>query len=253
MLRVVISGASSGLGAALARHYAARGATLALIARRSELLQQLVRELPCAIPYSADVRDGVALKAAAEDFMARHGPPDIVIANAGVSTGTLTEYAEDIERFQAVMDINVMGMVKTFHPFLGAMKTARKGALVGIASVAGVRGLPGAGAYCASKAAAISYLESLRLELRGSGVDVITVRPGYIATPMTEANPYPMPFMLSAERAAQKIACAVERRRRLVTIPWQMAVAARLLRLLPIPVYDALFGAAPRKPRRGLD
>lgn len=253
MLRVVISGASSGLGTALARHYAARGATLALIARRSDVLHRLAAELPAAIPYPADVRDGAALDAAAADFIRRHGPPDIVIANAGVSTGTLTECAEDLPRFQAVMDINVMGMVKTFHPFLGAMKAARRGALVGIASVAGVRGLPGAGAYSASKAAAISYLESLRLELRGSGVSVITVRPGYIATPMTEANPYPMPFMLSAEQAAGKIARGIERRRRLVTIPWQMAVVARLLRLLPIPLYDALFGAAPHKPRRSLD
>lgn len=253
MLRVVISGASSGLGTALARHYAARGATLALIARRSDVLHRLAAELPAAIPYPADVRDEAALGAAAADFIRRHGPPDIVIANAGVSTGTLTEYAEDLPRFQAVMDINVMGMVKTFHPFLGAMKAARRGALVGIASVAGVRGLPGAGAYSASKAAAISYLESLRLELRGSGVSVITVRPGYIATPMTEANPYPMPFMLSAEQAARKIARGIERRRRLVTIPWQMAVVARLLRLLPIPLYDALFGAAPHKPRRSLD
>lgn len=253
MLRVVISGASSGLGAALARHYATRGATLALIARRSDVLHRLATELPAAIPYPADVRDGAALDAAAADFIRRHGPPDIVIANAGVSTGTLTECAEDLPRFQAVMDINVMGMVKTFHPFLGAMKAARRGALVGIASVAGVRGLPGAGAYSASKAAAISYLESLRLELRGSGVSVITVRPGYIATPMTEANPYPMPFMLNAEQAARKIARGIERRRRLVTIPWQMAVVARLLRLLPIPLYDALFGAAPHKPRRSLD
>ncbi len=191
MQRVIITGASSGIGTALARHYAQRGAVLGLIARREAALTQLAAQLPSpALIYPADVRDAAALQAAAADFIARHGGPDIVIANAGVSIGTLTEFAADTSAFQDVIDINVVGMVKTFQPFLAAMRAAGRGSLVGIASVAGYRGLPGAAAYCASKAAAISYLESLRIELAASGLKVITICPGYIATPMTARNPY---------------------------------------------------------------
>ena len=251
MQRVMITGASSGIGMALARHYAQRGAVLGLIARREAALAQLAAQLPSAtLIYPADVRDAAALQAAAADFIARHGCPDIVIANAGVSIGTLTEFAADTPAFQEVIDINVMGMVKTFQPFLAAMRAAGRGSLVGIASVAGYRGLPGAAAYCASKAAAISYLESLRIELAASGIKVITICPGYIATPMTAQNPYPMPFLLSADAAARKIAALIESGRTFAVIPWQMAIVARILRTLPNWLYDRLFGNAPRKPRR---
>ena len=199
--RVIITGASSGIGAALAREYAKRGATLGLIARRKYLLEATAKSLgvPAAV-YAVDVRDAAGMQQAAADFLTRHGAPDVVIANAGVSRGTLTDHPEDLAAFQTVFDINVMGMVNAFQPFLPAMRQAGEGALVGIASVAGFRGLPGAGAYSASKAAAISYLESLRVELQGSGVRVVTLCPGYIDTPMTEANPYRMPFLLPAMR-----------------------------------------------------
>jgi short-subunit dehydrogenase len=130
------------------------------------------------------------------------------------------------------------------------MRDARKGVLAGVASVAGFRGLPGSGAYSASKAAAITYLESLRVELAGTGVAVVTICPGYIATPMTEANPYPMPFLLSADKAARLMIRAIDRRKRFQVLPWQMALVGRGLRLLPRPLYDALFARAPRKPRR---
>jgi short-subunit dehydrogenase len=248
--RVIITGASSGIGAALARSYAAQDAALGLIARREPELKQLAAQLggDCTV-YALDVRDAVGLQNAAADFMARHGCPDVVIANAGVSLGTLTEYAADAQIFQEVIDINVMGMVKTFQPFVAGMRAAGKGVLVGIASVAGYRGLPGAAAYSASKAAAISYLESLRVELRASGVKVITICPGYIETPMTEQNPYPMPFIMSAETAAGKIMSIIERGATYAVIPWQMALAAHLLRVLPNWLYDRLFARAPRKPR----
>jgi len=174
----------------------------------------------------------------------------VVIANAGVSRGTLTEHAEDAVAFREVMDINVLGIVHTFAPFIAPMRAARRGALAGIASVAGFRGLPGASAYSASKAAAIEYLESLRLELVGTGIAVVTICPGYIATPMTAGNPYPMPFLMKAERAAPLIARAIARRRRFYVLPWQMAIAGRMLKLLPRPLYDFAFAHAPRKPRR---
>lgn len=249
-LRIVISGASSGLGLALARHYLERGATVAVFARRDELLQALATEFPNQVfCYALDVRDGPAVQNAANDFIARAGVPDVVIANAGVSVGTLTEYAEDIDAFQQVMDVNVLGMVKTFQPFVAAMRAAQQGTLVGIASVAGFRGLPGASAYSASKAAAISYLESLRVELHGSGVKVVTICPGYIKTPMTAVNPYPMPFILDADEAAKRMVRAIERQTSFTVIPWQMGLAGRVLKYLPNHIYDRLFVNAPRKPR----
>jgi len=289
-LRVVISGASSGLGLALARHYLERGAIVAAFARRSELLHVLASEFPGQVHcYALDVRDGAAVQRAALDFISAVGVPEVVIANAGVSVGTLTEYAEDVDAFQQVMDINVLGMVKTFQPFVAAMRDAagcqaspqssgettshstklannasqvagypaggRGGkrekhfTLVGIASVAGLRGLPGAGAYSASKAAAITYLESLRVELHGSGVKVVTLCPGYIRTAMTEINPYPMPFILDVDEAARRMVRIIARQTSYAVIPWQMGLVGVLLRSLPRWLYDRLFFRAPHKPR----
>jgi hypothetical protein len=196
------------------------------------------------------VRDADALSRAAADFLDRFGVPDVVIANAGVSRGTLTEHAEDLHAFRAVFDTNVLGIVHTFQPFLAPMRAAQHGTLVGIASIAGFRGLPGAGAYSASKAAAITYLESLRLELAGSGVAVVTVCPGYVATPMTAKNPYWMPFLTRPDKAAGLIARAIERKKRFYVLPWPMALVGRVLRWLPRPLYDAAFARAPRKPRQ---
>ena len=250
-LRVLITGASSGIGRALAAEYASRGATLGLVARRADLLQQMTVDLPVpSAAYPVDVRDAAGLARAAEDFGKRFGGADVVIANAGVSAGTSTERSEDLEVFQEILDINVMGLVNTFQPFIAAMRSARHGTLVGIASVAGFRGLPGAGAYSASKAAAIAYLESLRVDLHGTGVAVVTICPGYIATPLTEKNPYPMPFILPADVAARRMANAIERRKRFTVIPWQMGVIGAVLKILPRPIYDSLFARAPRKPRR---
>jgi len=249
-LRVVISGASSGLGLALAQHYLRRGAHVAACARRADLLQTLSEQFPGQVYcYPLDVRDGAALQTAAQDFITRAGVPDIVIANAGVSRGTLTEYAEDVATFQQVMDINVMGAVKTFQPFINAMRKAGHGTMVGIASVAGFRGLPGAAAYSASKAALISYLESLRVELRGSGVSVVTLCPGYIETPMTEINPYAMPFILPAATAARRIAGVIAARKSFAVVPWQMGLVGHVLKRLPNWLYDLLFSKAPHKPR----
>ncbi len=248
--RVFITGASSGLGTALARHYAGRGAVLGLAARRGEALAALAAELSvtCFI-YPLDVADGPALAAAGADFIRRAGLPDIVIANAGISLGTLTEEAGDLPAFARVLQANVLGMVHTFHPFVAAMKRARRGRLVGIASVAGIRGMPGAGAYCASKAATIAYLESLRVELHGSGVGVSTIVPGYIATPMTAVNKYPMPFKLPAAEAARRIVRHIDGGASYAVVPWQMALVAKFLRLLPNALFDRLFARAGRKPR----
>lgn len=253
--KVFITGASSGIGAALAGFYASQGAVLGLAARREEQLKKLAVDLVSSGAsdvrcYPLDVADADALHNAAEDFMRYAGTPDIVIANAGVSSGTLTEHQEDLAVIRRILEINVFGMAATFSPFIPAMQQRGSGRLVGIASVAGIRGLPGAEAYSASKAAAITYLESLRLEMRPSGVRVVTIAPGYIETPMTAINPYPMPFMLPADEAARRFARAIERGTSYTVIPWQMGLVAKGLRLLPNWLYDRLFTNAPRKPRK---
>ena len=258
--KVFITGASSGIGSALADYYARQGAVLGLAARRGEVLEALAATLlgagaPQVRCYPLDVTDAAALRAAAQDFIAQHGAPDIVIANAGVSSGTLTECAEDLASFKRIFEINVYGMAATFSPFIAAMRQSTSAGLaadrrlVGIASIAGIRGLPGAEAYSASKAAAIAYLESLRLELRASGIKVVTIAPGYIETPMTAINPYRMPFLLPANEAAKRFARAIERGASYTVIPWPMAIVAKLLRLLPNALYDRLFANAPRKPK----
>ncbi|MCA1246862.1 SDR family oxidoreductase [Massilia sp. MS-15] len=251
--RVFITGASSGIGAALAREYAARGARLGLLARRRERLEELAASLPHPERhrlYAADVTDRAALAAAAADFLAASGGADIVIASAGVSHGTLTERPADLAVFDAVFATNVNATVATFAPFIAAMKQqdgARR--LVGIGSVAGIRGMRGAGAYCASKAAVHSYCESLRVELRGSGIEVVTIAPGYIDTPMTRNNRFPMPFLMPAERFAAQAVNVIARGASYRVLPWQMGVVAKLLRLLPNALFDRLFARAPTKQR----
>jgi short-subunit dehydrogenase len=248
---VFITGASSGLGAALAAHYAREGATLGLVARRADALRAVAADLPSpTATYPADVADRGALGAAAADFVARHGVPDIVIANAGVSVGTLGAKEEDLPVLERVLAVNVLGLAATLTPFAGPMRRRGSGILAGVASVAGFRGLGGAGAYSASKAAAITWLESLRVELHGSGVAVVTVCPGFVDTPMTRVNRYAMPFLLPADEAARRIARAIDRRRSLAVVPWQMAIVGGCMRRVPNWLYDALAARRPRKPRQ---
>jgi len=251
-MKVFLTGATSGIGAALASVYAARGATLGLYARReAELARTAAALAPATVAtYVGDVRDADTLARAAADFIARFGAPDVVVASAGVSRGTLTSHPEDLSAFRAVFDTNVFGMVATFTPFVGPMQTAGRGKLVGIASIAGIRGLPGAGAYTASKSAAITYLESLRIEMRASGVEVVTICPGFIATPLTAGNPYRMPFLMRADVAAEKMARAIDQGRRYYVVPWQMGWVGRALRLVPRGLYDRVVANRPRKPRR---
>jgi hypothetical protein len=195
------------------------------------------------------VSDSAALEAAASDFMSRFGVPDLVIANAGVSVGTHGDELRDVAKLKRVLDVNVAGLAATLAAFAPGMRAAGRGTLAGIASVAGFRGLPGSGAYSASKAAAISWLESLRAELAGSGVAVVTICPGYVDTPMTRVNRYRMPFLLDADEAARRIARAIAHRRRFTVIPWQMALVSVVLRALPRWLYDRVMRRAPRKPR----
>ena len=249
-MRVFITGASAGIGAALVRHYAAPGTVLGLMARRHDALETLAAGLPGRIVlYPGDVADSARVGDAAADFISRFGAPDLVVANAGISVGTLGDAPADLPKVRRVFDVNVLGLAATLGAFAPAMRAAGRGTLVGIASVSGFRGLPGAGAYSASKAAAIAWLESLRAELAGSGVAVVTLCPGYVDTPMTRVNPYRMPFLLAADEAARRIARAIAAKRRLAIIPWQMALVSLALRATPGWLYDRLAARAPRKPR----
>lgn len=261
-MNIFITGASSGIGLALAQEYAKRYANtnciIGLAARRSEHLQDLADKLQnqyhiTCIIYPLDVRDSLACQLAAQDFITKFGAPNIVIASAGVSRGTLTEYRADIPAFQAVMDINVMGMVHTFQPFIAAMKKAAQQnqnmQLVGVASVAGIRGIPGSAAYSASKSAVITYCESLRAEMQHFNIAVSTIAPGYIRTPMTEINQYKMPFLMDADVFANKFANAVANKARYQVIPWQMGLVAKVMRLIPARLWDYLMKNAPHKKR----
>ena len=250
-LRVFVTGASSGLGAALAREYAARGAVLGLLGRRADALRDLADALPSPLDhhiYAVDVTDHAALANAAADFIAREGGADIVIASAGVSAGTLTERPGDLAEFGHIFAVNVTATVATFAPFIDSMKrdTGRR-RLVAIGSVAGIRGMKGAGAYCASKSAVHTYAESLRLELQPHGIRVVTIAPGYIDTPMTRQNHFPMPFLRPVDRFAAAAARAIDAGTSYRVIPWPMGIVTKLLRLLPNVVFDALFAHAPQK------
>ena len=252
---VFITGASSGIGQALALRYHRAGYRLALVARRGEEMRawaaaQGIAGERLAI-YAADVRDVPAITAAGRACIAAQGVPEVVIAGAGISIGIDTAIESDLEVMRAVYETNNLGTAASFHPFIAPMRERGTGTLVGIGSVGGIRGMPGHGAYCSSKAAVISYCESLRGELRASGVRVVTVVPGYVDTPLTRANRYGMPFLMKpadfADRAFDAIASGASYR----VIPWQMGVVAKLLRLLPNALFDAALAGRPRKHRAG--
>ena len=251
---VFITGASSGIGQALAARYAAAGWRLALVARRTAELQAWVdtQGLPAdrVAVYGADVAVTDSIVKAGQACIAQQGLPDVVIANAGISVGIDTAEREDLDVLRDTLATNNVGLAATFHPFLRGMRGRRSGTLVGVASVAAIRGLPGHGAYCASKAGVVAYCESLRGECRGQGLRVVTLLPGYIATPLTAGNPYPMPFLMPAERFADQAFAAIEAGVSYRVIPWQMGVVAKLLRLLPNALFDRVFAGRGRKPRK---
>ncbi len=256
---VVITGASSGLGQALALRFYHAGYRLALVARRVSEIERWARASQIDITryqiYSADVSDANAMVVMGNTCLQAQGVPDVVIANAGISVGVDTACRTDIDVMARVFTTNNIGMMATFHPFVAAMAaravTGSGGTLVGIGSVAGIRGLPGHGAYSASKAAAITYLESLRGEMKPLGVRVVTVCPGYIDTPLTQKNRYTMPFLMQPKDFAEKAFQAIVTGASYSVIPWQMGVVAKLMRLLPNALYDKLLAGRPRKHRDG--
>jgi NAD(P)-dependent dehydrogenase (short-subunit alcohol dehydrogenase family) len=249
-----ITGASSGIGQALARRYLEAGWRVALVARREQSLARWVEQQGggarhCRV-YAADVREIDTIVGAGDACIREFGLPDVVIANAGLSIGMDTAERGDLDVMRATLETNLLGMAATFQPFVEPMRRRRGGTLVGVASVAGIRGLPGHGAYCASKAGVISYCESLRGECRPHGVKVVTIVPGYVDTPLTRNNPYGMPFLMQPDEFAGAVYRAISRGDGYRVIPWQMGVVAKLLRALPNAVFDRVLAGRPRKPRK---
>jgi short-subunit dehydrogenase len=252
---VFITGATDGIGRALALRFQRGGYRLALIARRAEQVGDWARALgwsqaACA-GYAADVCDISAVTAAGRACVQAQGIPDIVIASAGISVGVDTALLQDLEVMRSTYETNNLGLAATFQPFIEPMRRRGSGTLVGIASVAGIRGMPRQGAYCPSKAAVISYCQSLRGELGPSGVKVVTLLPGYIDRSLTRANRYSIPFLMRADAFAERAFGAIVAGASYRVIPWQMGVVAKLLRAVPSALFDRLLAGRPRKHRQG--
>ncbi|SEF22848.1 SDR family oxidoreductase [Variovorax sp. NFACC27] len=252
---VFITGASSGIGQALAVSFYDAGYRLALVARRTGEIEAWASARQLAADryrvYGADVAQTDSIVAAGKACIEQQGLPDVVIANAGISVGVDTAEREDIDVMARTFATNNVGLMATFHPFVRAMVQRGSGRLVGIGSVASIRGLPGHGAYCASKAGVVAYCESLRGELHNSGVKVVTLCPGYIDTPLTQGNRYGMPFLMKAEDFAAQALRAIEAGTSYRVIPWQMGVVAKIMRMLPNAVLDRAVQGRERKKRSG--
>ena len=243
--RVWLSGASSGIGEALARELAGRGASLALFARREERLVALRDELARSWPQvevlvqPGDVRDRPRVRAAVEEAEKRFGGIDVLILNAG--TGDPMSPGEfDAAVVERIVGVNFFGAIYGIEAALPGMLARSSGTIVGVSSIAGTRGYPGSGPYCASKAAFTTFLESLRLDLRKTGVKVITVAPGFIKTPLTDRNRFHMPFLQPADKAARKIIRGIEKGKREIHFPKALTSPLKILRCVPGPVYDFL-------------
>src|SRR5262245_50619591 len=232
----LITGASSGIGRALALRLAHEGCCVGLVARRRELLDELADQIQQqggnCVAAPADVAERADIQAAATAVREQLGPIDYLVANAGVGTPTLLDplNVADVER---MFRVNVFGVIYTIEAVLPEMLRRNAGHICAVSSLAAFKGLPGESAYCSTKAAVNTYLEGLRIQLREHGIAVTTVCPGFVETPMTAVNDFHMPFLMSADRAATRIVRALRRRRKVDRFPWQMSLMMRLLRWLP--------------------
>ena len=249
-----ITGASSGIGQALAARFVQAGWRVALVARRTDEMTRWAQAQGWSsrqwAVYGADVRDEAAILAAAQACMATQGIPEVVVANAGISIGVDLSLAEDLPVLRDLMDTNVIGLAATFQPFIAPMKEQGHGTLVGVASVAAIRGLPGHAGYCGAKAAVVNICETLRGELKPFGLRVVTLAPGYIDTPLTRGNDYPMPFLMKADRFADLAVSAIERGESWRVIPWQMGIVVSIMKWFPRWAFDAIAGSQQHRKKR---
>jgi len=249
-----ITGASSGLGQALAARYVQAGWRVALVARRAEQMAAWARQQGWPedrwAVHRADVRDDAQMLAAAAQCLAQQGLPDVVIANAGISVGVDLSFAEDLPVLRDLYETNVMGVASTFQPFIGPMRERGSGTLVGVASVAAMRGLPGHAGSCGAKAAVVQMWQTVRGGPKPVGLKVVTITPGYIDTPLTQGNDYPMPFLMAPEAFADQAFKAIAAGVRFRVIPWPMGIVATVLRFMPRWLFDAVVGAQKHRKKR---
>jgi short-subunit dehydrogenase len=232
----IVTGASSGIGWALAKALAGEGAQVGLVARRREALEQLAAEIGraggTAVAAPADVGERQPVVAAIRDLAARLGPVDLLVANAGVGAPTLLE-PFNVADMEKMFRVNTLGVIYAVEAVLPEMLRRGRGHLAAVSSLAAYKGLPGESAYCGSKAAVNAFMEGLRIQLRGKGVAVTTVCPGFVRTPMTAVNDFDMPFVLSADEAARRIVRALRRRVKVFNFPWQTTLLMKLTRWFP--------------------
>ncbi|MHA7062538.1 SDR family NAD(P)-dependent oxidoreductase [Azospirillum argentinense] len=246
---IVITGASSGIGEELARAYAAPGVALALSGRDSARLEAVAERCRAAGAAVETALVDAADRAAMAEWLSAldaRTPVDLVIANAGISAGT-GGGVESAEQARRIFQVNVDGVLNSVHPLLPGMQARRRGQIALMASLAGFRGMPGAPAYCASKAAVRVYGESLRGDLAGQGIGVTVICPGFVKSRMTAVNRFPMPFLMETDRAAQVIKSGLARNKARIAFPWPMAATVWLLAALPVALTDVLLRQAPRK------
>jgi short-subunit dehydrogenase len=232
----IITGSSSGIGRALSRALARSDCRVGLIARRKPLLDELEAEIRSeggiAVSASADVSDRNQLRLAFEELVGAQGPVDLVVANAGVGVPTTLD-PMNIETIEEMIRVNVLGVIYTIEACLPSMLERRGGQIAAISSLSAYKGMPGESAYCASKAAVNSYLEGLRVQVQGYGIGITTICPGFVKTPMTAIDDYPMPFAMDPDEAARRIILALRKRAKVAKFPWQTTAMVKLARLMP--------------------
>ena len=245
---VFLTGASSGIGAALALALANKGATLGLVARRKELLADLATRCDAvggiALSFPCDVVDPDGLQAATDEFRKEFGHIDVMIANAGIGGNDEATRAYDPAAVKKLIDINLLGAVNAIHAVVPHMLERGSGQLVGISSLAGFRGLPKSAAYSASKAAMTAFFESVRLDVKKRGIDVTIIQPGFIRTPLTEGRTNNMPFLMELDGAIPHFVKAIEKRKNFAAFPWQLATVVRAGKFMPSWLYDRVAGRA---------
>lgn len=246
--RIFLTGASSGIGEGLARAFAKRGAVIGLLARRGEMLEKLKHDCErhggTARVFAADVCDEAAVQAAVNDFLAEFDHIDVMIANAGIGGNNAETRELKPHAVKKVIDINLIGAVNTVHAVLPSMQQRNAGHIVAISSLAGFRGLPRSAAYSASKAGMTAFFESVRLDVKHSGIDVTIIQPGFIKTPLTSGRDAKMPFLMELDDAIPLFIRAIERRKKFAAFPWQLASIVRAGKFMPAWLYDRIAGRA---------